>query len=599
MIDKTKTGRAEWRMARRICVALACLATAIALFYTEEDWRGKHAWEERKRELKAKGEWIEWASLIPPAVPDDQNFYRAPGIDPEDWTGRGGHALSKRIAAAAGLEIHSTGLTYIENATQRTNATLLAKITVTAENKDRAVLRWGDSDATAKARQLIEEVVGRYSESALDFPLVGRRLEGLPPARIAVWSDRELAARDLTNWFPESLRVEQAYLAPWLRVEASGPGKFRVELPPGATTRSAPDYLERTASLAPVFDQIRAAAARPYARMDGDYQQPYLLPIPNFVLHRALAQTLANRAKCHLLTGDPVEALQDVTLIHRLCQVLENRPSRKTMTLVQAMIHVAIDGLYADTIADGMRLEAWREPQLEDLERQLADEKLIPILVESLREERTSRQTTLERTPPGRLYDLLRATSASATWWKKMKDPLGRYLAFAPRGWIYQNIAVCSKLPPGWEIGDGERSLVFPEKNQKLIDESTALSASAPYSYLDMEFIPNFTRAWETAALNQTKVNEARVACALERFRLARGGYPQRLGDLAPDFIDALPHDVIGGGPLIYKRTANGFLLYSVGWNGTDDGGKIAWQDNRYISLEAGDWVWRNGGTSR
>ena len=89
--------------------------------------------------------------------------------------------------------------------------------------------------------------------------------------------------------------------------------------------------------------------------------------------------------------------------------------------------------------------------------------------------------------------------------------------------------------------------------------------------------IPNFTKAWQTTAHNQTLVNEAQIACALERYRLAHGEYPETLDALVPQFIEKLPHDIIGGQPLHYRRTADGkFLLYSVGWNETDDGGQAS-----------------------
>jgi hypothetical protein len=72
-------------------------------------------------------------------------------------------------------------------------------------------------------------------------------------------------------------------------------------------------------------------------------------------------------------------------------------------------------------------------------------------------------------------------------------------------------------------------------------------------------------------------VNLARTACALERYRLAHGKYPQTLDSLAPQFIAKLPHDPIGGQPLHYRTTDDGqFILYSVGWNEKDDGGIVS-----------------------
>ena len=86
--------------------------------------------------------------------------------------------------------------------------------------------------------------------------------------------------------------------------------------------------------------------------------------------------------------------------------------------------------------------------------------------------------------------------------------------------------------------------------------------------------MPNFVKASQTMARNQTLANEAFIACGLERYRLAHGQYPETLEALVPQFAEKLPHDIIGGQPLKYHRTADGqFVLYSVGWNEKDDGG--------------------------
>ena len=62
-----------------------------------------------------------------------------------------------------------------------------------------------------------------------------------------------------------------------------------------------------------------------------------------------------------------------------------------------------------------------------------------------------------------------------------------------------------------------------------------------------------------------------------------------------PEFITQLPHDVITGQPLNYRRTDdNQYLLYSVGWNQTDDGGVPGLtKSGEAIDQMTGDWVWR------
>ena len=57
-----------------------------------------------------------------------------------------------------------------------------------------------------------------------------------------------------------------------------------------------------------------------------------------------------------------------------------------------------------------------------------------------------------------------------------------------------------------------------------------------------------------------------------------------------PEFIEIIPHDLIGAQPLHYRRTEDGkFPLYSVGWNETDDGGL----PGTLADVKKGDWVWQ------
>ncbi len=102
--------------------------------------------------------------------------------------------------------------------------------------------------------------------------------------------------------------------------------------------------------------------------------------------------------------------------------------------------------------------------------------------------------------------------------------------------------------------------------------------------------IPNFLKAIQTTARNQGLVNEARIACALERYKLSRGQYPDALDALTPQFIETIPHDVIKGGQLKYHHGDTGFLLYSLGWNETDEGGKVVKNGNNPDPAQ-GDWA--------
>lgn len=85
------------------------------------------------------------------------------------------------------------------------------------------------------------------------------------------------------------------------------------------------------------------------------------------------------------------------------------------------------------------------------------------------------------------------------------------------------------------------------------------------------------------------------LAVALKRYQLRQGRYPERLDQLVPDFLSTVPVDPMDGRRLRYRLNADGtFTLYSVGDNGTDDGGDPNLQANeRELSIWNGlDIVW-------
>jgi len=83
---------------------------------------------------------------------------------------------------------------------------------------------------------------------------------------------------------------------------------------------------------------------------------------------------------------------------------------------------------------------------------------------------------------------------------------------------------------------------------------------------------------------------------ALERFHLRHHSYPANLNQLVPSFLDLLPFDFMDGKPLRYRRTEDGhFVLYSVGLDGVDNGGKVKVPDRPFSQFgrqEGFDLVW-------
>ena len=84
------------------------------------------------------------------------------------------------------------------------------------------------------------------------------------------------------------------------------------------------------------------------------------------------------------------------------------------------------------------------------------------------------------------------------------------------------------------------------------------------------------------------------AAIAVKRYQLRHGAPPPSLEALTPEFLPALPYDPMSGKALCYRLEPNGgFLLYSVGEDGKDDGGDPgAASGNTYGLWEGRDAVW-------
>jgi hypothetical protein len=65
---------------------------------------------------------------------------------------------------------------------------------------------------------------------------------------------------------------------------------------------------------------------------------------------------------------------------------------------------------------------------------------------------------------------------------------------------------------------------------------------------------------------------------------------PAELSQLVPEYLQRIPDDPYGSGPLIYKPQGTDFVLYSVGPNGIDDGGDFVVIEEPFSVPHTGDF---------
>lgn len=65
----------------------------------------------------------------------------------------------------------------------------------------------------------------------------------------------------------------------------------------------------------------------------------------------------------------------------------------------------------------------------------------------------------------------------------------------------------------------------------------------------------------------------AKLGFALAAYHVDHDSYPEALADLAPKYLMKIPKDTFADDEFRYGRHEDGYLLYSIGINGRDDGG--------------------------
>ncbi len=86
---------------------------------------------------------------------------------------------------------------------------------------------------------------------------------------------------------------------------------------------------------------------------------------------------------------------------------------------------------------------------------------------------------------------------------------------------------------------------------------------------------PSYIRAMEIAWRARTDLSADLVLLAVLRYEADRGRLAETLEELvATGYLEQVPSDPYSSGPLVYRRTEGGFLLYSYGLDFDDDGGR-------------------------
>ncbi len=368
---------------------------------------------------------------------------------------------------------------------------------------------------------------------------------------------------------------------------------------PSTNAQAALFVLEALKPYQPVLDELHAARQRPYARFNIRYNwnNPWGILLPHLAFIKQTCQLLRLKASAELAAGHSEQGLLDVLLMLRIIDSIKDEPM-----LISHLVRVAALEIAMQPIWEGLATHRWSDAQLQSLQAALQKHDFIADLKHCLEAEKVWGNLTIalfrDKQSPVSFSSLLSEDGKVDDWVMKAEEAF----ANCPRDWFdaeqrNYNRIFDERLLAGFDV---EARRVHPrvtDENMHQMEKTLAGKETWVKDHLAFSraFLPAMGRVQLKLAGAQGSADQAVIACALERHRLATSMYPKTLAELAPRLLTQVPHDLITGQSLHYERTEDGlFLLYSVGWNEADDNGELAFlTTGRSVEKKQGDWVWR------
>ena len=294
-----------------------------------------------------------------------------------------------------------------------------------------------------------------------------------------------------------------------------------------------------------------------------DWNRPELLALEQ--LHFLLQL----RATALIALDRGPEAATDVQAGLRLAEFARQSPDAKSALRLQAMLLRSLQPIW-----EGLAKHQWNEAEITAIHSALARFDLLSHQTNTMRRAALAYLNTWGEIPS--------APSAP----RSIPQGNGTYVyrkewAWQPKAWWYHN---CIQLHEAVEKAIARVDIAAGRvSNEYNWSELNGLPLDPITSQLFQQG-PWWGNNGIHVSLSQSAVNQAVIACTLERYRLARGTYPDSLDQLVPGFLVEIPRDTSRGKPMFYEppEGALPYVLRSGGYDERIQAGSAA----------SDDWVW-------
>lgn len=322
-------------------------------------------------------------------------------------------------------------------------------------------------------------------------------------------------------------------------------------------------FLALLATNQPTLKLLHSVTNSACSRYPIDLNQGWATLLPHLSKLKRAVQLLGGVALAHAAEGNLDGAVDSLIAAGRAADSLQHEPSIISQLVRMACWQIVVSAI--ERIASGSTLN---EKQIERLEIVLHDAERPECLkrgfggeqafgVALFTDSRVQMQAFSQNTSPGNterlrvalLISVLKATGLFAQDKAVFLDLMATNLGAA-------NLPFPSRLEAGQQAATLSRTL----PGRFHVFSRMMLPAVANIFYREADFT--------------ARLRVARAALRIERFRRTHGNaLPQNLEELTSQSAKPLPCDPYDGKPLRFKKLATGYVIYSIGKDGVDDGG--------------------------
>jgi hypothetical protein len=318
-----------------------------------------------------------------------------------------------------------------------------------------------------------------------------------------------------------------------------------------------------------VLRLLREAAQKPNCYFEHDYAWPTLTTLlPEAQYLREAATLLALDARVNAADGNVRATIDDINAMFAMSRHIRTEP-----IFVCVLLSFAIEQK-ATAVFQSLLLS-----------NKLSEEDLRSLRVPVLRSHQSSVEWASRGDEACRLATFCDFGRGQMTW-RLLMECCGRHKNDAPfdggladdvASSLYRVFMFADDLAEHRRLSQEMRLLAampYYEAATRWDEFEAPLGGGRVKGLLNRFLLPTLKCCYQAGAQADAWYQVLRLGLAAERYRLQNGRLPAQLNELVPDFIPAIPLDPFDGKPMKMKRADRSLIVYSVGPDGVDNGGK-------------------------